>query len=299
MTSCRIAAVVVTHNRCALLQEHIAALRRQTRPLDAIYAVNVASTDETAAYLDSCSDVVPLHLLHNVGGAGGFRAGIERAVADGYDWVWCGDDDGCPADDALERLVAAIAETDAKWLNCVVVDAEDRSRPAFVMQVDGRTVTTMEEARHVGRLHSGAAPFNGTLIHRSIVEELGPPCAALFIWGDELEYVRRVKKAGKEVFTVTDAEYYHPAMPEIPPGDIPLAGFWKVYYGVRNAGATASADGRVRLSALHAGHTGLRYLGMLGRDTLRKPRLQNIVKAGIVLHGVLAACINDTRRRYR
>jgi rhamnopyranosyl-N-acetylglucosaminyl-diphospho-decaprenol beta-1,3/1,4-galactofuranosyltransferase len=299
MTSCRIAAVVVTHNRCALLKRHLEALRRQSRPPDAIYAVNVASTDDTAPFLDSCPDVTAIHLPENVGGAGGFYAGISRAVADGFDWVWCGDDDGLPADDALEKLVSAMAETDAPWLNCIVVNAEERTKPAFFMQAGGRVLTTLEEVRQGGRLHAGAAPFNGTLLHRRIVEELGPPCAALFIWGDELEYERRVKKAGKGVFTVTDAEYYHPTMPDVPPGEIPLAGFWKVYYGVRNSGARASADGRVRLSPLHAGRMGLRYFWMLARDTVRKPRLQNFVKAGIVLNGVLAACMNDTRRRYR
>lgn len=299
MSSCRIAAVVVTHNRCALLKRHLDGLRRQTHPLDAIYAVNVASTDDTCVYLDSCSDVTAIHLTENVGGAGGFHAGITRAVADGFDWVWCGDDDGLAAEDALEKLVSAMAETDATFLNCIVVNADDRTKPAFFMQAGGQLITTVEEARRDGRLHAGAAPFNGTLIHRSIVEELGPPCPALFIWGDELEYERRVKRAGKEVFTVTDAEYYHPAMPGTRPGDIPLTAFWKVYYGVRNAGARGSLDGSVRLAPLSAGRMGLQYLQMLAVDTLRRPRAANLAKAGMVLHGVLAACLNDTRRRYR
>src|SRR5687767_5440011 len=89
-----VAAVVVTHNRVELLQRCIRHIVDQTKSLDAIYVVNVASADGTRDFLDSSNlPIKPIHLTENVGGGGGQNIGIGRAVADNYDWVWCMDDD--------------------------------------------------------------------------------------------------------------------------------------------------------------------------------------------------------------
>ena len=47
----RVAAVVVTYNRKELLMECLEALLRQTRPLQAIYIIDNASTDGTPELL--------------------------------------------------------------------------------------------------------------------------------------------------------------------------------------------------------------------------------------------------------
>lgn len=46
-----VCAVVVTYNRKGLLIECLEALRRQTRPLQAIYLIDNASTDGTPEFL--------------------------------------------------------------------------------------------------------------------------------------------------------------------------------------------------------------------------------------------------------
>src|ERR687886_555758 len=105
-----IAAVVVTYNRKALLLECLAALARQTHPLERILVVDNASTDGTPAALAGCGiDVDLLRLRRNGGGAEGFHYGVREALAGDPDWIWLMDDDCEPADDALERLLAARA----------------------------------------------------------------------------------------------------------------------------------------------------------------------------------------------
>ena len=52
-----IAAIVVTFNRLALLQECVAALRSQTRRPDEIILINNGSTDGTAKWLAEQSDL--------------------------------------------------------------------------------------------------------------------------------------------------------------------------------------------------------------------------------------------------
>jgi GT2 family glycosyltransferase len=98
-------AVVVTYNRRALLEQCLDALRAQTRPPDRILVVDNASTDGTAEWVRGQDDVVALLLDENVGGAGGFHAGMRLAHAGGADWLWLMDDDTIPRPDALERLL--------------------------------------------------------------------------------------------------------------------------------------------------------------------------------------------------
>ena len=78
-----ICAVVVTRDRLALLQQCIEALRAQTRRPDRVLVVDNASSDGTAAWLAGQADVETLRLEENLGGAGGFHAGLSRAHADG------------------------------------------------------------------------------------------------------------------------------------------------------------------------------------------------------------------------
>ena len=57
----KVIAVVVTYNRQALLSECIAALRKQSRPLDSILVINNGSTDTTEEWLKQQSDVFLSH----------------------------------------------------------------------------------------------------------------------------------------------------------------------------------------------------------------------------------------------
>lgn len=53
-------------------------------------------------------------------------------------------------------------------------------------------------------------PFNGTLISKSVVEKIGLPKKEYFIWGDEVDYTERARKAQASIFTVKSALFYHP-----------------------------------------------------------------------------------------
>ena len=98
----RIAAIVVTFNRFELLKKTLERLRAITR-VDKIIVINNGSTDGTTEWLRLQTD---LHVVHqeNVGGSGGFYTGIRLAHEEGFDWLWCMDDDVFPEDECLEKL---------------------------------------------------------------------------------------------------------------------------------------------------------------------------------------------------
>ncbi len=221
-------AVVVSYNRQALLSECITALRKQSRKLDAILVVNNGSTDNTEKWLLEQPDVFFV-TQKNVGSSGGFNTGIAWAYKHGYSWIWCMDDDGYPNEDALEKLL--VSETPVRSLiNCAVINKEDKK--TFVWKTkDYKTIDEVD----VDIIHGIGHPFNGTLLHRTIVEKVGVPRKSLFLWGDETEYYYRIVKKHKfPVYTVANSIHYHPATAFSLKQDWDYKSSWKMYFYVRN-----------------------------------------------------------------
>jgi rhamnopyranosyl-N-acetylglucosaminyl-diphospho-decaprenol beta-1,3/1,4-galactofuranosyltransferase len=291
----RVAAVVVTRNRLKLLKRLLDCLSRQTRPLDALIIVDVNSDDGTTEFLQSCGKpILPVFLHHNAGGAGGFHAGMAKAHADGYDWLWAMDDDGFPADDALERIMERLEETDARWLNSMVVESENPNRLAWMLPYQGGYSDDLKTLRALGPIVDGAAPFNGTLIHRCVIDAVGLPCKELFIWGDELEFKRRAEQHGFRTVSVTDSIFHHPAPPRGSVTTVPLKSFRKYFYKVRNCEASATPDGQVTLNYPMARAEARNYVRTLLKDSVKVP-FQNFLKITIVLRGLWAARRNSTK----
>jgi len=221
-------AVVVTYNRLHLLKECIDALKNQTRTPDAILVVNNGSTDETGKWLLSQPDLLVI-TQDNCGSGGGFETGIQWAYKNGYSWIWCMDDDGYPKEDALEKILAA--DLDRLCLrNCAVLNKEDRK--TFVWKT--KHYQTIDE---VGNpiIEGIGHPFNGTMIHRNIVERVGVPRQNLFLWGDETEYYYRITRKNKiPVCTIASSIHYHPAAAFSFKKDWDYRNAWKMYFYIRN-----------------------------------------------------------------
>ncbi|RIJ02065.1 glycosyltransferase, partial [Clavibacter nebraskensis] len=107
----RVVAVVVAWNRRELVVETLAALAAQTVPLHEVVVIDNASTDGSADVIRARFPEVALTTLPtNTGGAGGFTAGIERAISvHDAELVWLMDDDTVPDPPALEELLRARA----------------------------------------------------------------------------------------------------------------------------------------------------------------------------------------------
>jgi len=224
----KVIAVVVTYNRQALLSECITALRNQTRKPDAILIVNNGSTDNTEQWLEQQKDI---HFINqkNVGSSGGFATGINWAYQNKYSWIWCMDDDGYPEQNALANMLDA-DDGCLRLYNCAVVDKEDKK--SFVWKTG--EFKTIEEVK--GKIIEGIGhPFNGTMLHRRIVERVGVPQPKFFLWGDETEYYYRIiKQNGIPVCTVADSIHYHPASAFSYKQDWDYKTTWKMYFYVRN-----------------------------------------------------------------
>ena len=219
-----VCAVIVTFNRKQLLQECLAAVLDQTTRVLRVLVVDNASTDGTGEMIRSdfrgSPEVELIRLPTNEGGAGGFHAGFARALASGCEWIWAMDGDGVAERETLERLLSAAGAGDFR--SPLVLASEERQSDraeqlAFPTELQTRGGPIPLRARHDveshvrdGLLLGYACAFNGVLIRRTLVEQIGLPDKKFFIWGDELDYMQRAARAGSSGSTVLSALYWHP-----------------------------------------------------------------------------------------
>lgn len=204
-----IAAVIVTYNRKELLAECIQALRRQKGAAFDIIVTDNASTDGTAEQLaeDAARGALTyLNTGENLGGAGGFQYAIRYAVQKGYRYLWMMDDDTIPTETALQELLLAAAGLPEGW-------GFLSSRAVWT---DGSPCKMNEQKLLHGRALSSArgtvpcreATFVSLFLPAETVYEVGLPIKEFFIWGDDVEYTRRISSV-RESYYVSGSVVVH------------------------------------------------------------------------------------------
>lgn len=246
-------AVIVTHNRLHQLQ--ITLGRLLDEDVEHIVIVNNASSDGTDAWLAHQSDP-RLHMVtlsDNRGGAGGFEAGMA-AARELFDptWIVLMDDDARPHPGALARfreetpklnpdtgaVAAAVFYPDGTlcemnrpsqnpfWnLGLFVKTLIKGSRRGF--HLDDTAFAADAEPRPID-----VASFVGYFVHRNVIARVGLPEGGLFIYGDDVLYSLRLRRAGFGITLLPSVRFEHDCS-TIGEGFMyrPL---WKIYYHCRN-----------------------------------------------------------------
>ncbi len=235
-----VAIVVVTFNRADLLARMLDGLTLLERPPDAVVVVDNASTDHTGQVLDDDRGL-PLTVLRpqqNLGGAGGFHLGVRHAYAAGFDRIWLMDDDVIPAPDCLGVLMAQ----DEPCLMAVREDTTGRLCEKAAIRFDLRSPfavrpkTAMVETTYgtraamPERVSLENVAFEGFMVRRDVVAQIGLPDASFFIFYDDVDYAIRARRAGHRIWAVRDAVLVRQLDFD---QQHDLAG-WKGYYMYRN-----------------------------------------------------------------
>jgi rhamnopyranosyl-N-acetylglucosaminyl-diphospho-decaprenol beta-1,3/1,4-galactofuranosyltransferase len=289
-------AVVVTHNRKALLLACLGALARQTHPVDAVTVVDNASTDGTwealvESGLGDRMAIEYVQLSRNGGGAEGFHYGVRAALRGDADWIWLMDDDCEPHPDALAALLEAPRARDpGAVLLAPLVEMPDGQvlplnrgwlRPRWFK---APLVPLQPEHWRDGEVRVEHASLVGPLVRSAAARRISPPRREFFIWFDDLEWTSRLRRLG-DLWLVPASRIVHRderPLPDASPRALVqdlLRGegqqrTWKRAYGLRNIIWTGRRDGwftpgrALAFSAV----AGLRSL-LSGRPRLRALRL--------------------------
>lgn len=237
-----ITTVVITYNRLGLLKECIAAIRAQTRPSDEILVINNSSTDGTCEWLATWQDLRVV-TQPNRGGAWGFHEGLRQAYHLNSDWIWLMDDDSIPEPDALQKLVDAItitqsADDEFGFFGSRVLFT-DRTPHLMNKQVLLQDFAGKKDKAFYAQHQIVPVEFNSfvsLLVSRKAVQLAGLPIKEFFIWGDDYEYTRRIRRHGLSGALITNSIVIHKT-PVNYASDIFTDGpgnLWKYRYGLRN-----------------------------------------------------------------
>lgn len=235
-----IVAITVTFNDYAYLEKAIESLRAQTIPVAKIIIVDNNSNEEACAKLRQQEDeqLEVLWLKENLGGAGGFEAGMQYA-AKKYDpdWYWLMDADACPRLDCLEKLIAHAKDVASPGILAPLIYGKDFQKYQLYhhkvlsrfLDRDLQKYQNVEEIPAVSEIEADA--FVGPLVSREAVKQVGIADGSLFIYGDDVEYTYRVSQK-LPVLLIKDAiiEHRDPS----PNGQQLPNGWWKDYYSIRN-----------------------------------------------------------------
>lgn len=213
----RLAALVVTYNRADQIRQTVARLLAED--LDHLVVVDNASDDGSTDFLAAISDprLTLLRLPQNLGGAGGFEAGLRHMVT-AFDPDWCVvmDDDARPAPGQFSRFRAeAPGFAKAGWEaiaagvfypDGVICEMNRPGRnpfwdlPSFARTLlgGGRAGFHLKDSDYAATepvvIHN--ASFVGLFLARAAIARVGYPEGDLFIYGDDVIYTLRLTQAG-------------------------------------------------------------------------------------------------------
>ena len=189
----KIAAIVVTFNRKDLLLKCIFALLKQKTACD-ILIVDNYSTDGTE------NEILKLNNEHikyrntgkNIGGAGGFNFGLRWALEQNYDYFWLMDDDTIPQEDTLENLWKA---NNVLKENYGFVCSEVFWRDGTLCRMNKQKFKSLDTKPNFtsdNYFHVTQATFVSIFLPKQTIEKVGLPIKEFFIWGDDIEFTRRI-----------------------------------------------------------------------------------------------------------
>ncbi len=250
----KITALIVTRNRKYTVVECINSLLKQTYALDDIIVVDNSSSDGTVNCLKenyhNYSNIKILELKENIGSAGGFYLGIKEALKEGFEWVWLMDDDALASPDALEKLSKYfyLKKENVYGLASLIVDKNNKPLPnRGILDLNNFwpiPFKPLKKEHYQGNkfVEIDFAAFIGLLLSREIIEKAGLPNRKMFLYGDDVEWMIRLKKYGK-IFLIPDSKVMHNDPNPEPEFKkvlwkkyrlIPLDNFYRYYFAYRN-----------------------------------------------------------------
>lgn len=186
--------VIVTFNREDYLRNLLTSVAALDPAPAAVVVVNNASTDGTAGVIERARTEMAIRIIDhslptNVGGSGGFSAGLERALAEGANYVWMMDDDV----EALPSAVGALRP----WLDhygAVVGRRYDSTGGPFFWQHKFSTFlgfplpVSRDVFAHSEVFHTDVGCFEGMAVTAAAVRKVGLPDPRFFLTWDDTTY---------------------------------------------------------------------------------------------------------------
>lgn len=212
-----VAAVTVAYRSADELSRLLDSVAAQSRPIDLLVVIDNSCDVEISSENEKLVANFPLDsekkryvaLERNVGSAGGFRIGMELALAMGASWAWLLDQDGTADEGCLSAMLAS-------GLGGVLCPAARTPDDALI--ADFRCSFNIFGAiRPISRFDGerptriAVAATHGIMAGRDVIESIGGyDDERYFVGGEDLDFCERAGRAGFGVWLVPSATVRHP-----------------------------------------------------------------------------------------
>ena len=217
----RVGAVICNYNKKDDVLNCIQSVLESKYTDYDLYVVDNASSDDSAgAIRDKYGDKVRLIVnSENLGGSGGFNTGLRAAMQEGYEYLYCLDNDVLVDENAMGELVEFLdTHPDSGMAGSRVYNMEEPS----VIQQFGQIVDFDEyctEAKHIGKHHgdkdipdveySDAVAACSLMVRKSLIDKIGLMPEDNFLYWDDTEWGYRCNLAGFKVASVGSSVVLH------------------------------------------------------------------------------------------
>jgi GT2 family glycosyltransferase len=240
----KIGVVIVTYNRRECLLKALKLYEEQSKLPSYILVINNNSTDDTEEILEEWKNnekdfkKYVVNLKNNVGGSGGFHAGLKRGLELDADWIWVSDDDAYPEKNALQNIYNYIESQNNETINKISsicgqvinnnkTDESHRKRIKIkFLKVDLIPVNKDEYNKESFELELFS--YVGSAISKRYLKQVGLPEKDYFIYYDDTEHSYRLSKKGK-IICIPSVKVIHDVESRIS-HEVD----WKKYYAIRN-----------------------------------------------------------------
>jgi len=231
--------IIVTWNKQEYLQRLLNSIQRISYPNYSVLVVDNASTDNTAEVIKNFDFVIHKQLPENLGGAGGFNAGLKFALEEDYPYVWLLDDDTEVDSDALKKLVTFYLTHENNSIGFVGSRINLLQHRELIQEVGGRLDIfradvlpncALERKAEKGIYEVDVVAACSLFASQEVIREVGFINRSFFITCDDVEWSLRAKRKGYKNFVISNACIYHNF---IWAGN-KLFDSFRIYYHIRN-----------------------------------------------------------------
>lgn len=239
--------VIVTFNRIDKLKKALSCYEHQTCSFRNLILVDNCSTDGTKEYVDdwakkdSSFNKVIIHSKDNVGGAGGFYLGQEKAMGLGADWVFVADDDAYAEPDMIEKFYQFIEKHDVSKFSAVCTSVQNldgaicysHRRYYSIVNNDFVEKQSMPDNYNKSFFEINLLSYVGSFLKGEALRKVGLVNPRYFIYFDDTEHSLRLKRYGSiicvpsikichEEGSISDSKHFKGQLT------------WRFYYECRN-----------------------------------------------------------------
>lgn len=188
-------AIIVTYNR----KEMIKKLLQSLKILQLKKIVVIDNSDLMNNDIKPNKNIIYYKTKTNIGGAGGYALGIEKAMAFKPQFLWLLDDDSIPDVFALDQLLKSYIYLTSNDFNISFLCSKVKWRDSdddCKMNIPTYSKNLNMRDNLVGFKKVDSCSFVSLLVPLDKISECGLPLSEYFIWFDDVEYTIRLSSYG-------------------------------------------------------------------------------------------------------